>query len=146
MNKEELQALPLERLKEIASSLNITVHHKAKPETIIHQIMQQPKAYLDDAMKHVAELPKDATIHNTPEMVTEAIKEFASKEGFKVQFLEDNTWYFAYKGSEESGNMSIPLRIIKEKARFVARGRIAPKAQPGFDSLFPGKYNDPVLM
>lgn len=123
---EDLSSKTREELVEIAEKLKIKVHHKAKPETIIHQITQQPKAYQEAAMSHPATSSVAPVIENTEEVVLDAIKAYTAKEGFSAKFPGDGTWIFSFKGTEESGNLSIPLRIIKQKAESVARGRRGP--------------------
>jgi len=117
---------PRAELLEIAKKLNIKVHPNSKDETIVYKINQQPVAYKESAMMHPAEKSKDPTITNTPEEVLEAIKSCTDKPEFKAEFPGDGTWIFSYKGVNESGNLSIPLRIIKRKAESVARGRRGP--------------------
>jgi len=128
MNREELAGKSREELVVIAATLNIKPHHKALPETIINQIMQQPVAFVADAMKHPAEraAPPPAKI-NTPDEVRDAIKN-SVKDGFEARFLDDDqTWHFRCKGAEDSGHMSTPLRTIVQKAQIVSRGKVSLK-------------------
>lgn len=141
---ESLSGKDLLELREIATKLKIKPHHNAKEATIIRQILQQPKAYVRDAMEHVGTTPTAPVHDNTEEQVMEAIKTFVDKDGFEVEFPGDNTWIFKYKGAEESGNMSIPLRLIKQKAGFVARGRRALMSM-GRDKTYKG-YADTIIM
>lgn len=131
MTRDELAGKSREELVAIASTLNIKTHHKALPETIIKQIMQQPVSYIDaatDPMKHPAERPIAAPILNTPDQVREAIKRFAEKDGFEFRFLDnDTTWQFKCRGAEDSGHMSTALRLIAQRAEIVSRGRVALK-------------------
>ena len=143
--QESLSGKSLEELKVIATKLNIKPHHNAKEATIIKHILQQPKAYVRDAMEHVATTPAAPVHNNTPDMVMETIKPYADKEGFEVTFPDDGTWIFKYKGAEESGNLAIPLRLIKQKAEFVARGRRAIRHMQGFEGGRTGKYTDTVI-
>lgn len=128
MNREELQTKSLEELKDIAQKLKVKVHHKAKEESIINQILQQPVAYQTDAMQHVSQqqAPEPLVIH-TEEQVRNAIKKQLQNEDFQAIFKPDNTWTFKYNGREDSGHMSTSLRVIQIKAESVARGRLAPK-------------------
>lgn len=143
---ETLNGKSLEELRVIADKLKIKYHHNAKEATIIKQIMQQPKAYVRDSMEHVATTPIAPTHNNTPDMVMEAIKVYADKDGYETEFPDDGTWIFKYNGAEESGNLAIPLRLIKQKAEFVARGRRALRALGRPDQTYPGKYNDTIIM
>jgi len=128
MNKEELQTKSLEELKDIAQKLKIKVHHKAGTESVINQILAQPVAFQSDAMQHVSQQqgPEPLKIH-TEEEVRNVISRFTHKEGFEAIFRPDNTWTFRYKGREDSGHMSTPLRVIQIKAEGVSRGRLEPK-------------------
>lgn len=121
--REELAGKPVEELREIADKLKIKLHHKAGPDNIIEKIVAQPIAYQRDAMKHVADQVAPPTFDNTEEQILDAIKPYL-KEGFDVKFPGDGTWIFKYKGREESGNMHIPLRVIKGKAENVSRGAL----------------------
>lgn len=121
--REELQAKPEAELREIADKLKIKLHHKAGPDSIIEKIVAQPIAYQRDAMKHVAEKVAAPVFDNTEEEILEAIRPFR-KEGFDIKFPGDGTWIFSYKGREESGNMHIPLRVIRGKAENVSRGAL----------------------
>lgn len=126
MDHATLAQMNRDQLLEIAERLKIKVHHKAKDETIIMKIMQQPVAYQNAAMEHPASAPIAASLLNTPEQVMEAISTYVEKEGFEAKFPGDGTWIFSYKGVSESGNLSIPLRIIKMKAESTARGKRGP--------------------
>ena len=121
--KEDLALKSPEEIRTIAETLKIKPHAAATADTMTQQIMQQPQAYIAAAMLHKAEMPIAATIHNTEEAVREAIKAHALVDGFEVKFPDDGTWSFKCRGSEDSGNMSIPLRVIAMKAEMVSRGR-----------------------
>ena len=122
--REDFVGKTEQEIRDIAEKLNIKAHHKAKPETIVNQILQQGQAYVADAMKHPAERSNPVISYvNTPDDVRNAIKHIASKDGFECRFLDDNTWHFRCKGAEDSGNLSIPLRVIVTKAEMVSRGK-----------------------
>lgn len=115
----------LEELRVIADKMGIQYHHKtgeAKLATLIHEA-SQPKI-----PPHVSQRPVESeVVKNTPEQVREAIKGIiANKPEFEVSFTED-TWTFRFKGAEDSGNLSIPLRVIKIKAETVSRGANKPR-------------------
>jgi len=129
---------------ELATKLGIKVHHNAKLETILMQINQQPQAFQNDAMKHVAESPVEPVHVNTPEVVNEAIAAYLAKPGFEAIYREDNTWNFKCRGAEDSGNLSIPLRIIKMKAESVSRGKRALIGEKG-DGTYKG-HADNIIM
>lgn len=148
MNHAQLQGKNVDELREIAKALKIKPHPRAKADTLISQILQQPVAYQNKAMEHKAQETAKPVHNNTPEMVLDAIKVFAAKEGFVADFPDDGTWVFKYKGAEDSGNLSIPLRLIKQKAESVSRGRRAPIGAPRdtFDPIVGKGYANTVLM
>lgn len=77
----------------------------------------QPKAITPDIK------PTRPLYHNTADQVREVIKPITdAKPDFQVIF-DETTWTFRYKGAEDSGNLNIPLRLIKVKAEMVAKGR-----------------------
>ncbi len=141
---DALENKSLDELKAIAKKLNITHGGNIKAETLLMKIKQQPQAYVRDSMKHVATTPVPPSHVNTPEQVLDAIKPYM-KEGFDARFPNDGTWTFSYKGRDDSGNLSIPLRIIKMKAEMVSRGRMAPKSF-GRDGTYGSSYSDTILM
>lgn len=123
MNFDNLSKMPLQELRVLAAQHGIKAHHKAKPETIARQIIEkvsEPK----QEMKHVAEKPKEAVL-NTEEQVREACRPYMAKDGFNAVFT-DTTWHFSCRGSEDTGHMSVPLRIIKMKAEMVSHGARKP--------------------
>lgn len=123
-----------QELLELARTQGLKVHHSCKPQTIAEAIINhvtQPVA--QPQMKHPAEMPQAAPRKiNTEEEVLAAIKPFM-KEGFDAKFYEDGTWHFRYKGSEDSGHMSVPLRVIRMKAESVSHGARAPKMMKAED-------------
>ena len=129
MNFEELKSRDVKSLRELAAQYGIRTHHKNTAETVAKLIFEfvanQPKV---EAMKHPAEMPVKAPPKmNTEAEVREAIAKQLEKPGFVAEFLPDDTWYFKYKGAEESGHMTVPLRWIKIKAEGVARGAVNPR-------------------
>lgn len=118
----DLSTFTKEELLNLAEKLNIKPHHKANEETIIKQIMQQPMARIEGAINGKIEKVAVVSYTNTKEQVLEAIKKFTDKDGFEHRFADDNTWHFKYKGAEDSGTMSMPLKTIVMKAESVSRG------------------------
>lgn len=126
MNYDNLQKLELPELRTLAIQQGMTPHHRAKKDTLIRQIIEhvtQPPVKKD--MKHPAEQPPKEAKLNTEADVSEAIKPFM-KEGYQAIFTEEN-WHFKYKGAEDCGHMSVPLRVIRMKAESVSRGARNPK-------------------
>ena len=109
-------------VKKVAKKLNIKHNADAPVEHIQNMIAQQPVASQRDAMRHVAETTAQPVFYNSPDEVEAAIEKY-KKEGFVAKYGDDNTWYFSYKGCEDSGNLSIPLRVIVMKAEMVSKGR-----------------------
>lgn len=136
---------PRKEVVDIAENLNIHVSEHESEDSVLYKINQQPKALVDNAMKHVAELPAQAPRHdNTKEDVLKAVEKFTAIEGFQAIFNEeDNTVHFKCKGAEECVNLSIPLRIIKMKAETVSRGRRGLRAIR--DNTYTG-YADSIIM
>lgn len=124
MTHEELAAKTRPELEEICKRLKISVHHKAKDETLIYKIMQQPKAMVEKAEE---EQPKKPTFNNTKEEIMEALGDLTEKEGFKVDFPGDNTVIFTYRGISESVNMSIPMNVILRQAKIASKVKYAPR-------------------
>lgn len=114
--------------REIARKLNIKFGPRTSEENLQALIQRQPIAYQNDAMAHVSQRKEPEPVHNnTQEEVEAAIAPYAKKEGFKAIFHDDNTWEFSCRGKGESGNMQIPLRVIKMKAEMVSKGANPPK-------------------
>jgi len=123
---DELNTKNRMELLAMADKLKINVHHKCTDDTIRAKIRQQPQAHIKDAMQHPAAAIVAPVITNTPDDVKAAIAPYMAKEGFIAEFPDDGTWIFSYKGTSESGNLAIPLRIIKQKAESIARGKRGP--------------------
>lgn len=134
MNFDNLKKLSREQLVEVAGKQGIPVHHKAKPETIIKQILdhtlvpQKPQVaaeaeYIDPRLKSVKE-----PIYNTKEQVEAMLSKIrATKPEFESHYDDEaRSVTFRYKGAEDCHNLSVPLHWLKVKADIVARGRIAP--------------------
>lgn len=119
----------VDELKNLAATQGLKIHHRMKnaqkiAQAIIDKIAEPPKHDL----RHPAEKnnPKPIRI-NTEEEVREVCKRFFDKPGFIAIFNDDDTWHFKCKGAEDSGHMSVPLRVILWKAESVARGANAPR-------------------
>lgn len=126
----KLDSMSREQLMAIADQSNVRVHHKAGAEkikeAIINQVMQPPK----EELKHAAEKPKAPVFHHTPQDVEELVSKIKERvPQFRTSYSEeDNTWLFQWVSEsgrvmrEESGNLSIPPRVIKIRAETVSRG------------------------
>lgn len=116
----------LDELKALAKELNIKVHHAAKEDSIIKKIEAQQPHRVEHAVAEV-EKPKPVEDVNTVEDVKKALKSLTdSRQDFEVLFLNDGTWLFRIGRREESGNLQIPLQVIKRRAElFCRQGRSA---------------------
>jgi hypothetical protein len=132
----------LTELRNIATRMNIKWHHRAKAETLINAITKA-RPVNPQPMHHKAETPVQPTITNTEDDIRQVMQPFLAKEGFLLNFPGDGTWIIQYKGAEESGNCSIPLRVIRNKAENVSRGRRVLKTM-GKDHMN-GTYADTIL-
>jgi len=127
MNFDELKSRDVKDLRKLAAQYGIRVGGRAKPETIAKMIVEFIQNKPKQEMQHPAEKPaiQEAQL-NTEEAVRHALGDLLNKPGFFAIF-ENNTWWFKYKGAEECGHMSVPLRLIKTKAMQVSRGAILPR-------------------
>lgn len=164
MNFDNLKTMTREQLMELAGKQGIHVHHKANEATIIKLITEQALApqppvahpisassvagdddaeFNDDVFKYgekVAVTRRKARLDrlNTADMVEAALAKIKERQPkFESRYnLDDNTWHFRCLGTEDSGNIAIPLRVIVMKATNIARGRIAPRAlNDDFDKI-----------
>jgi hypothetical protein len=124
MNFNALKDLSREQLVELAGKQGLSVHHKAKPETIVKQIMDNTLVQqTPHNMQHPAEKVVAPVVKFTPEQVEEAIASIKARvPAFQSSYTEDN-WHFKCNGAEEVGNLAIPLRVIVMKAGNVSKGR-----------------------
>lgn len=128
MDFNELASRPLADLRTLAAQYGIPTHHRAKAETVARLIMekvsQPPK--VERTLEQAPQPVKSIPVMHTEDDVRKAIAAFTGKDGFIAQFLPDGTWFFAYRGAEESGHMSVPLRVIRMKAESIAKGSRKP--------------------
>lgn len=149
MNFENLKKLDINQLRELAIKQGLTPHHRSKPDTLIKAIIEHATTPAKQPqMQHPAEKKQEAPKLNTEEEVRTACAVFFQKPGFEANFTEE-TWHFKCKGSEDSGHLSVPMRVIKMKAESVSRGARRPRGMEGYDSL-PGSnptnaYTNTVL-
>jgi uncharacterized Zn finger protein len=122
----ELTNKSLDELRAIAKELNIKVHHAAKEASIIKLIEAQQPHRVEAAQAEVVKVKPDVEVL-TPEVVNKALAPLTEKRSdFEVMFLNDGTWLFRIGKREESGNMQIPLQVIKRRAElFCRQGRSA---------------------
>ncbi len=127
---EKMKDMDQVELRQLAATQGVKVHWKAKPDTIrqaiIDHVSQPVKAEVMKDMKHPAEKPEKPVFHNTPEEVEAMLAPIKAKvPQFESSYDTDaNTWYFRCKGTEECGNLDIPMRVIAMKARTISRGRL----------------------
>lgn len=126
MNFEELKSRDISELRTLAAKMSIKTHHKHTAEKIAKMIVEEATKPKQDNMKHPAVAEKKEAALNTEDQVNQVIEPFLKKEGFIAQFPGDDTWIFKCRGAEESGHMSVPLRVIRMKAESVSRGARKP--------------------
>ena len=129
MNYDELKSRDIKDLRKLAAQYGIKTHPRHKPETVAKLIVEHitAKPHGQDQMKHVAELTKEPAKINTEDEIKDAIKHLLEKPHFTITFPGDDTWIAKCRGAEESGHMSVPLRVLRSKCEGVARGAIVPR-------------------
>jgi hypothetical protein len=106
-------------LKSIARQMGLNVHHKSGRETFINEISKELNK---TPQREKIEVQEDEPLK--AEDVIEALKPFTDEyKDFEVLFLEDNTWMFRKGKLSESGNMVMPLGVVKRKAELFCRQR-----------------------
>jgi hypothetical protein len=130
MNLDNLKSMSREQLVQLAITQGLSPHHKAKPETIIQQIID--KAFVPQAPQTEAVDPRltktpHVAVFNTPEEVEAMVADIKARQPkFTTQYNdEERTVKFSCNGAEQTHNLSVPLRWLKVKATEVSRGRAA---------------------
>lgn len=138
INIENLKTLSPEQLRETAGKLGLTVHWKAKPDTIIKQIADKAFAPTKPVEKQEAKI--HVSIYTTPaELEAKLAKLKAEVPQFETIYSEpgddgiDTVVTFRCKGTEECHNLSVPARWLLIRANLVKRGRIAPLGLAEFE-------------
>jgi hypothetical protein len=122
INFDKLKDMTPEAIRTLAIQQGLSPHPRAKVATIAKQIIEKVTQPIKQELKHPAQLPpKREAKSNTEAEVREACQAFFAKPGFEAIF-EGETWHFKYKGTEDTGHMSVPLRVIALKARTVSQG------------------------
>lgn len=150
MSKQDLVNLPIAELRQRAQALGLKPHPRSKPETLADNILATIAQRMEDERlaqvqakkpapapqpvqdtgivaidaSHPAAAPQDAVHFNTPADINARMADLIDR-GLRIEYdAADNTWTF-YNDTRktcESGNMSIPLRVIRMKAESVMRG------------------------
>lgn len=122
-------------LHELAATQGLKIHHNMKNcQKIGQAILDAVQTQSAPVLKHPAELPQPEPMKtNSEEEIRSVCKQFFDKPGFEALFRDDDTWCFRYKGAEDSGHMSVPLRIIRMKAGTVAQGALQPRMMKAED-------------
>lgn len=121
----------LNDLRVIADGLGIPIQNAAKEASLIAQIENKLASPTPAPQNEVnpqtgVEItPEKNTEKDVREALTTLVKQ---KPEFEMEFPKDGTWVFRCKGAEESGNLNIPLRVIKNRAAIVARGALRLRA------------------
>ena len=147
MRASDFEGKSLSELRQIASAVGVKWHPRAKEAKLIGDIIKmagvQQKPNPKPEMLHKAEQPTEAKTNSQAD-IENAVKGLMAKDGFSVQFPRDGTVIFKCKGCEDSLHMSVPLRVIAQRAESVSRGRRAPRSM-GTDQTYPGSYADNIL-
>lgn len=157
MNFEHLKTMKPEQLVELhLRQLGRKPHPKAKPETVIKNIMESallpqvnPDTFKGEDMRPKAMKSKEPEYNYSEQDVLEACAEYVNREGFELKFPGDGTMIARYRGSEDSLNLKQPMQVIKRKLGAVAQGkRVLMGLTNEFDSTHAGgksAYTNTVL-
>jgi len=141
--ENNLSEKSLPELKAIATDLNIKYNPKIGAEKLIERISQQSPNRVETALKqNSVDVGEVKVTTNTIEDVEIAIKKHLDNPNFYADFKDDNTVIFKCKGAEDSVNLAVPLRVIKQKADMVASGA---RKIPYFKKSNSGVYSDDIL-
>lgn len=135
---EKLQAMTREELVALAVTQGVQVHHKAKPETIIKQIVDKISQPLQQDVTDPRLAPVREAVWLTREQVEQGIAPIKARvPEFETIFQDDDTTVtFKCKGAEDSMSLTVPYRWMMQKAQIVSRGRLSPMGlNPHFDSM-----------
>lgn len=130
MTIDNLQAMTREQLVDLASKQGLRVHHKAKPETIIKQLLDQlATVQTDQIIQHIkgkenSRPPKPVHQH-TPDQVEMAITHIKQNKPAFTSKYDGDVFHFRCLGAEESGNINQSMNMLVQIASSVARGRRA---------------------
>lgn len=129
-----------DELFEIAKKLELKPHHMLGKEKLLDLINCQQESRIEAASK--PEEKAEIIVHSKDDIL-DALKPYL-ENGMSVEFPGDDTWVISCKGAEDSGHMSTPLRLIKQKAQFVVKGR---RSLPslGHDGQFGKSYAGNIL-
>lgn len=136
---DNLRSMSREELVKLAVSQGVQrIHHKAKPETIIKQILESVQAKPVVEEKHKAQEPKIAVFHSKEdfEKILQPLKARAPALEWTFDDGEDETdktITLRCKGAEDCFNMSVGLRWFKVRANIVAQGRGVLRGHDSFE-------------
>lgn len=148
INLNKLHSLSRDELVVLAQQHGLTVHWKAKPETIVTQIIEKVNEKPAVVTQAQATIVKPEH-HNTADDVEEALESLKAKAPRLRSFYPtEDTWHFKYVMDngrvlyEESGNLNIPLKMIVRRATVVSRGPLVLRGLNNhFDQLPVGGNN-----
>lgn len=121
MDLSKLNTMSRAELVELAGTQGLKPTWNAKEATIIKMIVD----HINNPPKPKASAPIQAAVpptKNSPEEIEAAIVRLKEARPDFVSIYTDHTWEFRYRGVAESGNLSIPIRLIVRSAEVVARG------------------------
>lgn len=138
----DLTSKSVDELRDIARNLGAEVHHRAGKELLMNAITEKLLTPNDRNVEEQApakrERVEDAVL--TPEQVKEALKPLKDKhQDLEIAFLEDGTWLLRRGKYMESGNMQMPLTVLKRKAEMFCRPRpVQTLGREGSDPTYTG--------
>lgn len=125
--REILQTKSVDELRTIAHSMGLTPHHRTGSPKLIESILQLSTTVQPSDIYQAPQTKPEPVAHdNTPDQILQAVSKYVQK-GVKVEFLEDGSWFFSYRGREDTGSPKIPLGVIVGKCEQVAKGGYIPR-------------------
>lgn len=124
----KLDTMEHDALKQLAVECGVKIHHKSGKEKVIEAIKNHVTQPPVQELKHQAEKPKEPVYVHTPEDVEKLVAHVKAKNPRFRTAYDDATWTFSWVNdsgkamAEESGNLAIPPRVIKNIAEKISRG------------------------
>jgi hypothetical protein len=126
-----LEAMDIGALRTLAVQQGLSLHHKLSKDKVVRAIIEKVTAAPESTVDHPLIKPAAPVYNNTPEQVEAELETLKARSSRLVtKYPSDGTWIFQWVDNagrvrrEESGNLAIPMRIIKQKAANVAQGPI----------------------
>lgn len=122
----DLASKPMTEVRDYARAIGVTPKQHESRDALLSRIALV--AFSDNQKPAEQAKPVvNPVTWSTQDEVNEAVAEHIRK-GMRVSYDEQaRTWHFSYAGAEDSGSLSVPLHVIKQKATQVARGALKPR-------------------